>query len=205
MTALFCTTMLSGIYLALVLFHREMLPTTVAGAVMRSAATIPMPLLIEVLLMETFFELVREAGLRIPNMLGSALSIVGALILGQAAVEANLVSPITLIVVALSGVGNAALPDYDLAFGIRAMKILVILMGAFFGFLGVAVAIMIICALLANQSSFGVPMLSMQGLRWSSGTNVAYQTPLWKQHSRPRELSPQKRQTAPFISRKWTR
>ena len=205
MAALFCTTTLSGIYLALVLFHREMLPTTVAGAVMRSSATIPMPLLVEVLLMETFFELVREAGLRIPNMLGSALSIVGALILGQAAVEANLVSPITLIVVALSGVGNAALPDYDLAFGIRAMKLLVILMGAFFGFLGVVVAITIICALLTNQSSFGVPMLSMQGLRWSSGTNVAYQIPLWKQHSRPRELSPQKNSTAPFISRKWTK
>ena len=205
MAALFCTTTLSGIYLALVLFHREMLPTTMAGAVMRSAATIPMPLLIEVLLMEAFFELVREAGLRIPNMLGSALSIVGALILGQAAVEANLVSPITLIVVALSGVGNAALPDYDLAFGIRVMKLLVILLGAFFGFLGVVIAITIICAQLTNQSSFGVPMLSMQGLKWSSGTNVAYQHPLWKQHSRPREIHPRKQSTAPFISRKWAR
>jgi spore germination protein KA len=123
----------------------------------------------------------------------------------QAAVEANLVSPITLIVVALSGVGNAALPDYDLAFGIRVMKLLVILMGAFFGLLGVAVAMLLLCALLANQNSFGVPMLSMQGLRWSSGTNVAYQIPLWKQHARPREVQPQKKSTAPFLSRKWTR
>jgi spore germination protein KA len=203
LAALFCTTMLSGVYLATVLFHREMLPTTLVGAIMRSSAAIPLPLLLEVLVMELFFELVREAGLRIPQMLGSALSIVGALILGSAAVEANLVSPITLIVVAISGVSNAALPDYDLSFGIRAMKLAVIFMGAFFGFLGLVAAVVIIFALLANQSSFGVPMLSMQGLRWSAGTSVAYQPPLWKNHYRPREINPQKEKTAPFVSRPW--
>ncbi|MCL2069049.1 MAG: spore germination protein [Oscillospiraceae bacterium] len=205
LAALLCTTMLSGIYLAVVLFHREMLPTTLVGAIMRSSATIPLPLLLEVLVMELFFELVREAGLRIPQMLGSALSIVGALILGSAAVEANLVSPITLIVVAISGVSNAALPDYDLSFGIRAMKLIVIFMGAAFGFLGIAAAMVVICVLLANQSSFGVPMLSMQGLRWSAGTSVAYQPPLWKHEHRPRELKPEKDETAPHISREWTK
>lgn len=201
--ALFCTTMLSGTYLALILFHREMIPTPLLGAIMDARANIPFPSVFEVLVMELFFELVRESGLRIPNMLGSTIGIVGALIMGQAAVEANLVSPVTLIVVALSGIGNAALPDYDLAFGIRVIKLLMIIMGASFGFLGLAVAIAIVFTILANQNSFGVPMLSMQSLRWSAGTPLPYQLPLWKQEKRPGELATQKPRQEPKISRPW--
>ena len=201
--ALFCTTGLSGTYLALILYHREMIPTELLGAIIDARASIPFPSVFEVLVMELFFELVREASLRIPHMLGSAIGIVGALILGQAAVEANLVSPVTLIVVALSGLGNAALPDYDLAFGIRTMKLFIIVLGASYGFLGLAVALAIILTVLANQKSFGVSMLSMQSLRWSSGTPVPFQLPLWRQESRPRDLKTQKPRQAPPVSRSW--
>ncbi|MDR2933322.1 MAG: spore germination protein [Oscillospiraceae bacterium] len=203
--AFFCTTMLSGTYLALILFHREMIPTALLGAIMSARANIPFPSLFEVLVMELFFELVREASLRIPGMLGSAIGIVGGLILGQASVEANLVSPVTLIIVALSGVGNAALPDYDLAFGIRVIKIFVIIMGASLGFLGLAIAVSTVITVLANQNSFGVPMLSMEGLKWSANTPLPIQIPLWKQEYRPRELHPQKPVQAPRISRPWAR
>lgn len=201
--ALFCTTMLSGVYLALILFHREMIPTPLLSAIMDARANIPFPSVFEVLIMELFFELVRESGLRIPHMLGSAIGIVGALIMGQAAVDANLVSPVTLIVVALSGLGNAALPDYDLAFGIRMIKLLMIIMGASFGFLGLAVALIVVITILANQNSFGISMLSMQSLKWSAGTPLPYQLPLWKQEFRPKEIRTQKPRQEPKISRPW--
>lgn len=203
--ALLCTTLLSGVYLALVLFHREMIPTSLLGAIMTARANIPFPTVFEVLVMELFFELVREASLRIPGTLGSAIGIVSGLILGQAAVSANLASPVTLIVVALSGVANAALPDYDLAFGLRVMKVFVIVMGATLGFLGIGIAISLLTTVLANQNSFGVPMLSMQGLRWSAGTPLPVQIPLWKQEIRPRELRSQRPVQAPHLSRPWSK
>lgn len=171
---------------------------------MEASVDVPFPLILEIILMELFFELVREAGLRIPHMLGSALSIVGALILGQAAVEANLVSPVSLIVVALSGVGNAALPDYDLATSLRTMKLFVIVMSSFLGFLGIAIAIAIMITILSNQNSFGVPMLSMQGIKWNTGTPILFQLPLWKQEHRSHMLNTQKTRQAPDISRPWT-
>ena len=201
--ALFCTTMLSGGYLALILYHREIIPTPLLGAIMDARQNIPFPSVFEVLVMELFFELVRESVLRIPSMLGSTIGIVGALIMGQAAVEANLVSPITLIVVALSGIGNVALPDYDLAFGIRVIKLLVILMSASFGLLGLSVAVMIVFSVLANQNSFGVPMLSIQSLSWKTGAPLCYQIPLWKQERRPSELKTQRPRQEPPISRPW--
>lgn len=204
MFAFFCSTILSALYIALVSYHREMIPTQLLSNLVVAAAGIPFPLIVEVLLMEFFFELVREAGLRSPNALGSAMSIVGALILGQSAVEANLVSPVTLIVVALSGLGNIALPDYNLAFGIRVLKFLFILGGTSLGFLGIAIALVLALAMLGNQRSFGISMLSIQTLRWDSTNPVIFQWPLWKQRYRPRDLQAQREQAYPKISRKWT-
>jgi len=203
MFALFGTTMLSGVYLALILFHREMIPTQLLNAIVAAQSNVPFPSLVEVLLMELFFELVREAGLRTPSSLGGAIGIVGALILGQSAVEANLVSPATLIVVALSGLSNSTLPDYDLAFGLRTLKLIFILLGAMLGFLGIAIGIILVLTILGNQRSFGVPMLSYQTIKWGTGHSVLFQQPLWKQHFRPRELKPQKAVQYPTNSRRW--
>lgn len=204
MFAFFCSTMLSALYLSLLIYHREMIPTQLLGNIVVARAGIPFPSIIEVLVMELFFELVREAGLRSPNALGSAMGIVGALILGQSAVEANLVSPVTLIVVALSGLGNIALPDYDLAFGIRIIKLLFILGASLLGFLGIAIVLVITLTLLGSQRSFGVSMLSMQSVCWDSGNPVVFQWPLWKLRYRPRDLHVQRDEAYPKISRKWT-
>jgi spore germination protein KA len=201
--ALFCAVMLSGLYLALVLYSREMIPAPLLGSLIAARAGIPLPSVFEVLMMELFFELVREGGVRSPASLGGAIGIVGALILGQSAVSANLVSPVTLIVVALSGVGNIALPDYDLAFGVRIMKLMFILLGATMGFVGIAAGCVILLVLLANQESFGVPMLSIQAVKWSAGFPVFRQTPLWRQKLRPRELKAQKERQYPPDARGW--
>lgn len=203
MVAFFCSTMLSGLYLAVILFSREMIPTQLLNAIVSSRADIPFPSVLEVAVMELFFELVREGGLRTPNALGSAIGIVGALILGQSAVEANLVSPVTLIVVALSGLGNTALPDYDLAFGLRIIKVLFIVLGATMGFVGISIGCLLVLINLANQESFGVPLLSLQALKWSNGSPVSWQTPLWRQKSRPRELNPQDPEQYPPKARGW--
>ena len=205
MFALFCTTMLSGAYLALIIFHREMIPTQLLSAIVAAEANVPFPSWLEVLMMELAFELVREAGLRTPNALGGAIGIVGALILGQSAVEANLVSPVTLIVVALSGLGNTALPEYDLAFAMRIVKLMFIFLGTMLGFLGIALGLILVSTILSNQRSFGVPMSSLQTLKWGTGGPVFFQRPLWRQHSRPRELQPQKTAQYPEQARRWDR
>jgi spore germination protein KA len=173
------------------------------GSLVAARAGIPLPSVFEVRMMELFFELVREGGVRSPASLGGAIGIVGALILGQSAVSANLVSPVTLIVVALSGVGNIALPDYDLAFGVRIMKLMFIFLGATMGFVGIAAGCVVLLVLLANQESFGVPMLSIQSVKWSAGFPVFRQTPLWRQKLRPRELKAQKERQYPPDARGW--
>ncbi len=201
--AFFCATVLSGLYLAVVLHSRDMIPTQLLGAITVARAGIPLPSLFEVLMMELFFELVREGGLRTPASVGGAIGIVGALILGQAAVSANMVSPVTLIIVALSGVGNIALPDYDLAFGLRIIKLMFIFLGALLGFAGISAACFILLIMLTNQESFGIPFLSIQAVKWSAGFSMFWQTPVWRQHLRPRELKPQRPGMYPRGARAW--
>jgi spore germination protein KA len=114
----------------------------------------------EILMLEFSFELIREGGIRVPGVIGQTLGIVGALILGQAAVAAKLVSPILIIVVAITGLGSFAIPNYSIALGLRMLRFLFIFLAAFLGFLGITEGIVVIGALTCSMKSFGVPFLS---------------------------------------------
>ena len=105
------TLLVPGVYLAVTTFHPEMFPTDLMLAISASRERIPIPAFWELLFMEITFEILREAGVRIPNTIGPTIGIVGAIILGQAAVEANIVSPILVIVVAITGLASFAIPD----------------------------------------------------------------------------------------------
>lgn len=195
--------LLPGLYLAVVLFHQEMIPTELLLAIAGSRERVPFPSIVEVLIMELSFELIREAGLRVPGFMGSTIGIVGALILGQAAVQANIVSPILVIIVAVTGLASFAIPYYSLAFALRIYRFIYIILGASLGFLGIAIGLFAQIILTANMKSFGVPYLSPIGPKTFTGTDVLTRLPIFFQERLPDYLNPQESKRQPNVSREW--
>jgi len=150
---------LPGLYLATVLYNPAMIPTEIMFRMTAARENVPFPAVVEILLMDIAFELLREAGIRLPSAVGSTMGVVGGIILGQAAVEAGLVSPIVVIVIALTGVCGFAIPHVSLVSGIRLCKYLIIFMSAILGLFGFWIASLIILIHLASLKSFGFPYL----------------------------------------------
>ena len=146
-------------YLAVVNFHPEILPTSLVMTLASARQNVPFPALIEVLLMELAFELLREAGVRIPGPMGSTIGIVGGLIIGQAAVSAGVVSPMIVIVVALTALASFAIPNEELSSSYRILKYFSIFMAAIYGFFGIIMAWLFIIGHLSKLKSFGFPYL----------------------------------------------
>jgi spore germination protein KA len=197
--------LLPGAYLAAVLYHQEMIPTDLLLAIAGNRERVPFPTVVEMLLMEFSFELVREAGLRIPSIIGSTIGIVGALILGQAAVQANLVSPVVVIMVAVTGLASFSIPSFSLAFAVRTYRFFYIIMGAILGFYGITIALFVQILLTTNLKSFGVPYLSPTGPRTYPGGDVVNRLPIFLQRRRPDYLNPQEDTRAPREPRGWVR
>ena len=122
------SVLLPGFFVAIVNYHRGMIPTELLVAIAKSRESVPFPTVLEVLIMEFSFELIREAGVRVPGVIGNTIGIVGGLILGQAAVTANLVSPVMIIIIAFTGIANFAIPDFSFAFGVRILRFLFIVL-----------------------------------------------------------------------------
>lgn len=202
--AFILSTLLSGIYISLVCFHRELIPSELLTIITQARTQIPFSSLAELIVMEIFFELVREAGLRVPSAIGSAIGVVGGLILGQAAVDAGIVSPVTLIIVAISGIANGVIPDYDLSAGIRVLKFGFIILGGTLGFLGIGAGLILVLTMLANQYSFGESMMSPAVGTKGVGGNMVYQRPIWKQELRSSVLKTKSVRQQPDISRQWS-
>lgn len=186
---LFFATLLPALYVSLILYHQEMIPTDLLVAFATARENVPFPTIIEVLILEISFELIREAGVRVPGIIGPTLGIIGALILGQAAVAANLVSPVLIIVVAVTGLGNFAIPSYSLATGIRLIRFGLILAGAFLGFYGVAAVLFIVGCFVCNMKSFGVPFLSPISPVTKKNPDIIARAPNFKQKKRPDYLN----------------
>lgn len=200
--SIFISVLLPGLFIAITLFHEEMLPTYLLYAISASRQNVPFPSIIELLLMELAFEMIREAGVRMPGPLGSILGIVGGLILGQAAVSAKIVSPIMIIIVAITGIGSFATADYSLGWSYRMLKIIFILLGGSFGFFGIAMGIFIYSVLIASTKSFGVPFLSpLPGNNLYK--NAVFVPPVWQTEKRPGYLKPKKLYREDKISKKW--
>ncbi len=202
--AAFISLLLPGLYLATTLFHQELIPTYLLYSISAARENVPFPSVLELILMDISFELVREAGIRMPSPIGSTLGIVGGLILGQAAVSAKIVSPLMIIIIALTGIGSFAISDYSLAWGYRILRLAFIGLGTCLGFYGIATGIVLYSLYLASQTSFGVPFLSPMPKRSSDYTETAFfENPIWKREERPRFLKTKKPKSAPKISRKW--
>lgn len=203
LVAAFTTLLLPSFYLAIYYFHPEALPTEIVLAIAGARERVPFPAFMEIILMEFSFELIREGGLRIPGVLGSTIGIVGALILGQAAVTANIVSPIVVIIIALTGLASFAIPDFQMAMAFRLLRFVMLLLAASLGLVGVASGLLIMALLLCSMKSFGVPYMVPVAPKTKANLDVVIRGPVFRQEERPDALNTIDRQRQPLISRKW--
>lgn len=195
--------LLPGIYVAISGYHHEMIPTDLLLAMTGSRERVPFPTVVEVLVMDLAFELIQEAGVRIPGTVGTMLGIVGALILGQAAVAANVVSPIVIIIIAMTAIGSFAIANYSLAISVRYLRFAYTLLGALLGFYGLVLGVFLHVCLLAGISSFGVPYLAPAAPAARSSPDLILRGPAWEQEVRPGHLDPLKERRQPPVSRRW--
>ena len=154
--------------------------------------------------MELSFELIREAGLRVPSPIGPTIGIVGALVLGEAAVNANIVSPILIIIVAITGICSFSVPDFSLSFSLRLWRFFYIAAGYALGFIGIGFGLFINFILLLNLYSFGVPYFSPYMPVSSHESELSFFiSPIWKREKRSDFLNTKRNKSQDKISRKW--
>ena len=201
--ASFITLLLPGLYVSITSFHQEILPTSLLYSILGSRENVPFPIIFEILLMEISFELIREAGLRVPSPIGPTIGIVGALVLGQAAVSAGIVSPILIIIVAITAIASFAIPDFSFGFHLRYYRFAFILLGFMSGFLGISLGLFIYISILCNIHSFGIPFTSPFAPSTDSKGNGYLLNPIWKREYRSPYISPKKSKEQEKISMKW--
>lgn len=156
----FLSMYVSAIYLALITHHQGLIPDTLMVSLMAQRERVPFPAILEVVLMELAFEMLREAGIRMPRAIGPAVSIVGALILGQAAVEAGFVSAAVVIIVAISAISSFTLPSTSIVNAARGFRFILIIVSAFIGLYGILLMTLCIWLHISSLRSFGIPYFS---------------------------------------------
>jgi spore germination protein len=183
---IFIALMLPAFYVAVTTFHQEMIPTNLLYSIAASREAIPFPAFVEALMMEIAFEALREAGIRLPKLVGQAVSILGALVIGQAAVEAGIVSAPMVIVVSLTGIASFTVPRFNMAISIRLLRFPMILLAGTFGLFGIVLGSIIILTHLCKLRSFGVPYFAPVGpLSLGEFKDVFIRAPWWSMKKRP--------------------
>lgn len=201
--AAFITLLLPGLYVAITSFHQEILPTGLLYSILASRENVPFPIILEILLMEISFELIREAVLRVPSAIGSTIGIVGALVIGDAAVSAGIVSPVLIIVIAITGIASFAIPDYSFGFHLRYFRFVFILLGFMAGFLGIALGLFVYISLVCSLKSFGVFYTTPFAPKIDSSGNGYLLPPIWKREYRPPFISSKREKDQEKYSMKW--
>jgi len=188
--AFFLSLLTPSAYIALTTYHQEMIPTDLLISLSSQREGVPFPALVEALIMEITFEILREAGVRLPKAVGSAISIVGALVLGQAAVEAGLVSSAMVIVVSLTAISSFVSPSFNMAISVRMLRFGFMMLAASFGLFGMLIGIIIMILHLTSLRSFGVPYLApMAPFVANDHKDVILRFPHWGLFSRPRLIN----------------
>ena len=202
--AIFLSLLLPGIYIAVTNYHQELIPTELLFTIAAARESVPFPTFVEILLMEVSFELIREAGLRVPTPLGSTIGIVGALILGEAAVSASLVSPVLIIIIAITGICSFSIPDFSLNFTFRIYRFVYIILGYMAGFLGISFGVFIQLAIMCKLKSFGSPYINPYILGKNKRSISSYFIPpIWKRERTSPFVHAQKKFSQQKISMVW--
>jgi len=187
MSGFLVTTLLPAIYVAFEDYHKEVFPTELLISLAASREGVPFPLLIEVLLMLVIFEWLREAGVRMPRPVGSAVAIVGALVIGEAAVSAGIIAAPTVIVISLSAITGFLVRG--LAEVATKLRFLYVLTAGIFGMYGIMLLISVLLLHVASLRSFGVPhMAPVFPLTWREWKDFIVRAPLWAFDRRPGTL-----------------
>lgn len=177
---------LPSLYNAMLLFHQELLPPELLTSLLEGHAMVPFSVTLELLLMQLVFDLINEASIRMPGYMGSTLGIIGALVLGQAAVSANLISPALIIIVSITGLGTFALPDYSLSIALRIRRALYVVISAFFGFAGIAALLTLFVFCDCALESFGVPVFAPFAPKSRHNPDLILRFPLfWQRYVPP--------------------
>lgn len=151
--------LLPSLYIALTTFHSEIIPTTLLTAIAAARENIPFPTLLEAFIMELTFEGLREAGIRVPKPIGQTISIIGAIVIGQAAVQAGFVSSPIVIIVSITGIASFIIPHFELGLTFRLLRFPIMILGGTLGLFGIIIGIFLIMWHLVTLESFGVPYM----------------------------------------------
>lgn len=182
----------SSFYVTALSFHPELIPASFVVAASSGRQGVPFPVFVEVLIMEIAMEILREASVRMPQQIGGALSIVGVLVVGQAAVQAGFVSPITVFIIALSTIGSFATPSYNAANAFRMLRFFLVILAGIFGLLGLAIGIIIVLNHMVSLRSYGVPyMAPIAPVNLKALKDAIIRAPLDWLKERPKTLNPQ--------------
>ncbi|NRF93210.1 spore germination protein [Paenibacillus frigoriresistens] len=178
--------LLPSIYVAVTTFHPQLLPTNLLISIASAREGVPFPAVVEALMMEFMFEALREAGVRLPKPVGSAVSIVGALVIGQSAVQAGIISAPMVIVVATTGIASFGIPRYNLGTAYRLLRFTILILAGLLGFYGILVGCITILIHLVCLRSFGVPYLSPIAPQIPGNLkDVLIRAPRWSLNYRP--------------------
>ncbi|SDC14834.1 spore germination protein KA [Paenibacillus sp. UNCCL117] len=181
--------LLPSLYVAITTFHQEMLPSTLLISLAAQREGIPFPAFVEALLMEITFEVLREAGVRMPKLIGPAISIVGALVLGQAAVQAGLVSAAMVIVVSFTAISNFVTPAINMATASRLIRFFFMMLAASLGLFGITAGFVFLLLHMVGLRSFGVPYLSsVAPFIGSDWKDLFIRAPHWWMRLRPKSI-----------------
>ncbi|WP_245947884.1 spore germination protein [Paenibacillus sambharensis] len=183
---MFVALYLPSIYVSVLTYHQDMVPTNLLYSIASAREAIPFPALVEALIMEVSFEALREAGIRLPKTIGQAVGILGALVIGQAAVQAGIVSAPMVIIVALTGIASFTIPRFNLAITVRMLRFPLMIAASVLGVYGVMIGTYIIAAHLCQLRSFGVPYMSGYApLRRKELKDIFVRAPWRKMKTRP--------------------
>lgn len=190
----FITTSAPAVYVALTTFHQELIPTPLLITMAAASEGTPFPALVEVLLMGVIFEILREAGIRLPRPIGSAISIVGALVIGESAVSAGLIGAPMVIVVSLTAIASFVIPAQTDA--VTILRFILIFAAGFMGAFGIFIVFLALLIHLASLRSFGVPYFApFAPVNLPAMQDTMVRVPLWAQITRPKMLSKNRQRT----------
>jgi spore germination protein len=202
----FIALILPSLYIALISYHPGMIPTQLALSISATRAEVPFPALIEAVFMEATLEMLREAGLRLPKVMGQTIGIVGGLVIGQSAVEAGIVSPVLVIVVAITAISSFLVPAYNGAIALRLLRFPLMILSGSLGLFGLILGLMAVLAHLVSLKSFGINYFApITPYRFSDWKDLLVRAPLVYQKNRPEILHPldQKRMNTQKRKKGW--
>jgi len=190
-TAVFVSMILPATYVALASFHTEMVPARLALPLAGSRAGVPFPVVLEILILEISIETLREASVRLPGPIGPTIGIVGAIVIGEAAIRAGLVGPLAVIIVALTTIASFVSPSYSMGVAVRILKFPLVLLASGLGLLGIMIGVIAIATHLCSLDSFGVPYFApVVPATVSDLKDTFVRAPTWLMKKRPLFLRP---------------